>query len=241
MDNHQWRLSQAYTYAFHISIHISITLIPYHLIFLLHVNLFPVTCSMSLAYPLSILFLCSYFYTLHIPILIMFISFHVRILCMYHIHSYLVYFHITYLILSCTFIYILILFIYGTFICFHLILFMYCTFICLLPVSSLFHLSVLRLITFYVLLHISFLILYLYHVFLHVVATRPCYTFRLPLSFLYFLYFTCPYPFHVLYFVLSIYCIHVLFISYTVFLLYFSYDSHILCFSSYIVIYISCH
>ena len=40
MDNTQWRLSQVYTYAFHISIHISITLIPYHLIFLLHVNLF---------------------------------------------------------------------------------------------------------------------------------------------------------------------------------------------------------
>ena len=184
---------------------------------------FSVTCSMSLAYPLSILFLYSYFYTLHIPTLIMFISFHVRILGMYHIHSYLVYFHITYLILSCTFIYILILFIYGTFVCFHLILFMYCTFICLLPVSNLFHLSVLRLITFYVLLHISFLILYLYHVFCHVVATRPCYTFHLHFSFLYFMYFTCSYPFRVLYFVLSIYCIHVLFISYTVFLLYFSY------------------
>ena len=55
-------------------------------------------------------------------------------------------------------------------------------------------------------------------------ATRPCYTFHLPFSFLYFLYFTCSYPFRVLYFVLSIYCIHVLFISYTVFLLYFSYD-----------------
>ena len=113
---------------------------------------------------------------------------------------------------------------------------MYCTFICLLPVSSLFHLSILRLITFYVLIHISFLILYLYHVFFHVVATRPCYTFHLPFSFLYFLYFTCSYPFRVLYFVLSIYCIHVLFISYTVFLLYFSYDSHILYFSSYTVI-----
>ena len=38
------------------------------------------------------------------------------------------------LILSCTFIYILILFIYGTFVCFNIVLFMYCTFICLLPV-----------------------------------------------------------------------------------------------------------
>ena len=40
--------------------------------------------------------------------------------------------------------------------------------------SSLFHLLVLCLITFYVLLHISFLILYLYHVSFHVLATRPC-------------------------------------------------------------------
>ena len=186
------------------SIHISITLIPYHLIFLLHVNLFPITCSMSLAYPLSILFPCSYFYTLHIPILIMFISFHVRILCMYHIHSYLVYFHITYLILSYTFIYILILFIYGTFLCFHLILFMYCTFICFLPVSSLFHLSVLRLITFYVLLHISFLILYLYHISFHVVATRPCYTI------------------HLLHIVLSYNFLHYLVLSYTLHLCFHS-------------------
>ena len=59
-----------------------------------------------------------------------FLYFHVRVLCMYHILSYLIYFHITYLILSYTFIYILILFIYGNFVCFHLVLFMYSTFIC---------------------------------------------------------------------------------------------------------------
>ena len=52
--------------------------------------------------------------------------------------------------------------------------------------SSLFHLSVLCLITFYVLLHISFLILYLYHVSFHVVATRPCYTFYSSFSYLYY-------------------------------------------------------
>ena len=41
MDNHQWRLSQAYTYVFHLSIHIHITLITYHLyILIVHVNLF---------------------------------------------------------------------------------------------------------------------------------------------------------------------------------------------------------
>ena len=52
--------------------------------------------------------------------------------------------------------------------------------------SSPFHLSVLCLITFYVLLHISFLILYLYHVSFHVVATRPCYTFHSSFSYLYY-------------------------------------------------------
>ena len=65
-----------------------------------------------------ILFLVSY--SLQVSYTFMFISFHVRILCMYHILSYLKYFHITYLILSYNFIYILILFIYGTFVCFHL-------------------------------------------------------------------------------------------------------------------------
>ena len=41
MDNHQWRLSQAYIYVFHLSIHIHITLITYHLyILIVHVNLF---------------------------------------------------------------------------------------------------------------------------------------------------------------------------------------------------------
>ena len=35
MDNHQWRLSQAYTYAFHITIHIHITFITYHLYMLI--------------------------------------------------------------------------------------------------------------------------------------------------------------------------------------------------------------
>ena len=99
MDNHQWRLSQAYTYAFHIFIHISITLIPYHLIFLLHVNFFPVTCSMSLTYPLSILFMYSYFYTLHIPILIMCSSF-MLVICLFNVP---ILFQITYHISSLSF------------------------------------------------------------------------------------------------------------------------------------------
>ena len=52
--------------------------------------------------------------------------------------------------------------------------------------SSLFHFSVLCLITFYVLLHISFLILCIYHVLFHVVATRSCYTFHSSFSYLYY-------------------------------------------------------
>ena len=52
--------------------------------------------------------------------------------------------------------------------------------------SSLFHLSVLCLIIFYVLLHISFLILYLYHVSFHVVAIRLCYTSYSSFSYLYY-------------------------------------------------------
>ena len=52
--------------------------------------------------------------------------------------------------------------------------------------SSIFHLSVLCLITFHVLLHISFLRLCTYHVLFHVVATRPCYTFHSSFSYLYY-------------------------------------------------------
>ena len=55
MDNHQWRLSQAYTYALYISKHISITLISYHLIFLLHVNFF-----YYMFYVFGISFICTF-------------------------------------------------------------------------------------------------------------------------------------------------------------------------------------
>ena len=124
----------------YIYIHIHITFITCNIYMLIAYQYFPlhVLCFLHSS---SLYFSCIY----------------VSILCIFHIHSityrfmsliyllsilsYLKYFYITYLILSYTFIYIFILFIYGTFVCFHLILFMYCTFICLLPVSSLFHLS----------------------------------------------------------------------------------------------------
>ena len=40
------------------------------------------------------------------------------------------------------------------------------------------------------------------------------YTFHIPFYFLYFMYYTCSYLFRVLHFVISIYCIHVLFMYY---------------------------
>ena len=102
MDNHQWRLSQAYTYAFHISIHISITLIPYHLIFLLHVNLFllHVLCLWHILYlyffciPISILYIFLYLSCVHlsrlsyvffnVPMLFQ-VTYHVSSLCLFHL------------------------------------------------------------------------------------------------------------------------------------------------------------
>ena len=61
MNNHQWRLSQAYTYAFHISIHISIIFNSFSSYIPIACQYFSITCSISLAYPLLILFLYSYF------------------------------------------------------------------------------------------------------------------------------------------------------------------------------------
>ena len=68
------------------------------------------TCFMSLTYLLSILLLYSCFYTFHILCKFPILSCSFPFMFIYDILSYLVYFHITYLILSCTFIYILILF-----------------------------------------------------------------------------------------------------------------------------------
>ena len=64
--------------------------------------------------------------------------------------------------------------------------------------SSLFHLSVLCLITFYVLLHISFLRLCIYHVLFRVVATRPCYTSHSSFSYLYYHILSYYISFHML-------------------------------------------
>ena len=158
--------------------HIHITFMTYHLYML-------IACQSLLLHVLC-LWHSSYLY---------FSCISVSILCIFHIHSITYYsMSLTYLlsilsyhlILSCTFIYILMLFIYGTFVCFNIVLFMYCTFICLFTCSSLFHLSVLCLITFYVLLHISFLRLCIYHVLFHIVATLSCYTFHSSFSYLYY-------------------------------------------------------
>ena len=143
------------------------------------VSIFSVTCSMSLAYLLSILLLYSCFYTLHIPILLIFHISHrsIRLILLlpYHILSYV----FTYV-----------------FMCFHILYFSYTFLFYLLSVLYLFiSFSCTILCTFYI----------LYSCTVHVLFS---YTY-----------------------------IHVLFISYTFFLLNFSYDCHILCFSSYTVIY----
>ena len=100
MDNHQWQLSQAYTYALYISKHISITLISYHLIFILHVKLFllHVLCLWHILY---LYFFCiPISSTLHIPILIMSLVYVFFIFLFYDLlHSSLSYLY--YRILSC--------------------------------------------------------------------------------------------------------------------------------------------
>ena len=91
--------------------------------------------------------------------------------------------------------------------------------------SSLFHLSVLYLITFYVLLHISFLRLCIYHVSFPVVAIRSCYTSYSSFSYLYYrilsYYMLLSCTFHIL----SSCTIHILHIHLYVFIL-----SYTLCF-----------
>ena len=112
------------------------------------------------AYCMSIYFDTSFWHSFYLY----FSCIYVSIFCIFHIHSitdcsmsltYLLSILSYHLILSCTFIYILILFIYGTFVCFNLVLFMYCTFICLLPIQVFF------IFQFYVLLHSMYY--YIYH------------------------------------------------------------------------------
>ena len=73
-------------------------------------------------------------------------------------------------------------------------------------------------VNFYLIFHISrrsirLILLLSYHILSYVfIYIYMC--FHTPFYFLYFQYFTCSYPFRVLHFVLSIYCIHVLFMYY---------------------------
>ena len=90
---------------------------------------------------------------------------------------------------------------------------------------SLFHLSVLCLITFYVLLHISYLRLCTYHVLFHVVATRPCYTFHSSFSYLYYRIFSYYMLLSCTFLILSSCTVHILHIHLYVLIL-----SYTLCF-----------
>ena len=134
-------MSQAYTYAFHISIHIRIT---FYYLSSLHsycMSIFSVTCSMSLAYLLSILLLYSCFYTLHIPysfynvlfFLFYYIFFHILLyFCMLSIlfmcSSFMViYYTIFYILFLCTIIMYCVHIPFSCYI-FHITFsFMYCT------------------------------------------------------------------------------------------------------------------
>ena len=145
--------------------------------------------------------------------------FHISIFmyCSFPIFPYLVYFHITDLILFCIFIYILILFIYDTFVCFNLVLFMYCTFICLLLISSL---SSFISMTYYILCTITYIIYFPIPIssLLSCSGYTPmlCYSFLTYCFIIYFLIRTCI----VIYFHFILYC-HIV-LSY-IFILYFSY------------------
>ena len=155
------------------------------------------TYSISLAYLLSILLLYSCFYALHILYLSCSFPF------MFVFCACIIYFHITYLILSYTFIYNLILFIYGTFVCFHLIPFMYYIFLCFPYIILFIYLSLLS--TFCTLLvRVLYFVLSIYYI--HVLFSFP-------------ILFSC-YIFIWLSILCTCICCHI-----------FSYDIHILCFS----------
>ena len=139
-------LSLSYTIiCFNISFHVFS-----YTIFFIYLSL------LSTFYPFRVLYFVLSIYCIHVMFLY---YFHISIFmyCSFPIFPYLVYFHITYLILSCIFIYILILFLYDTFVCFNLVLFIYCTFICLLLVYSL---SSFIYMTYYILCTITYIIYY---------------------------------------------------------------------------------
>ena len=199
MDNHQWWLSQAYTCAFHISMHIHITFMTYHLYML-------IACQSR-----SIHFLClwhifylyfSCFYTLHIPYsfynLLFYVfgisfiyTFLVSILCIFHIHS------ITYYSMSLIYL-ISILLLYS---CLSHILCLFLV-ICLYLILDLFHIiSCIIFFASFLYFHVHFLFMFVYCAY--IIYFHISYTFILPIlyysvllsTFLYFSYTVLLYAF----------------------------------------------
>ena len=207
-------LSLSYTI---ICFHISFLVFSYTFLFYLLSILF-VYYTLYFLYTVFMYCSCTIFiYLYSCTVLVLFSYTYIHVLFI-HILPYLVYFHITYLILSCTFIYILILFIYDTFVCFNLVLFMYCTFICLLLVSSL---SSFISTTYYILFNITYIISYPIPIssFFSCSGYTPmlCYSFLTYCFIIYFLIRTCI----VIYFHFILYC-HIV-LPY-IFLMYFSYS-----------------
>ena len=173
-----------------------------------------ILCTFHILYSCTVLILFSYIY-----IHVLFISYISISRIFSHNRSYTVLY----------FIYILILFIYDTFVCFNLVLFMYCTFICLLLVSSL---SSFISMTYYILCTITYIIYFPIPIssLLSCSGYTPmlCYSFLTYCFIIYFLIRTCI----VIYFHFILYChivlpyIFILYFSYTI----ISYDFHILCF-----------
>ena len=116
------------------------------------------------------------------------------------------------LILSCTFIYIRILFIYGTFVCFNLVLFKYYTFICLLPVLVFF------IFQFYILLHSMYYYIYHFLDCIYISCIISCSGYTPMLYFLFFIFIL------VLSYIFILYAF-ILYFSHTV-ILYYSYTSY---------------
>ena len=221
------------TYVFHITIHIHITFITYHLYML-------IACQPFSGY-LYYVFGISFIYTF--TVFLYFSSFCSMTYCI-PCTIYILQIHLYVLILSYT-------------LCFRIL---FVLFLCWLRantfISSLYFSYF---VNFYLIFHISrrsirLILLLSYHILSYVfIYVFMCfhilyfsYTFLFSLlSVLYlFISFSCTIlcTFYILYscivhVLFSYTYIHVLFISYTGFLLYFSYDSHILCFSSYTIIY----
>ena len=189
-------------------------------IHILHIHLYVLILSYTLGFRiLSVLFL--YWFKTNTFISYLYFSYYVNFYLIFHIsrRSIRLILLLSYHILSYAFIYV--------FMCFHILYFSYTFLFSLLSVLYLFiSFSCTTLCTFYILYSCTVHVLFSY-TYIHVLFM---YYFHIPI-FMYcsfHILFSC-YTFHMI----VIYCAFHIILSYTI----LSYDIHILCFSSYTVIY----